>query len=93
MSQPLLPHDLVDRAPETDEEVAAIRIATRIQLGELGVALKLPLTCACGQQTILALACRCSWCGLFFCRSCADRHFGRAPAEAAKWVGEEVPHA
>lgn len=29
----------------------------------------------CGRSEMLILACRCHFCGLFFCRACAERHF------------------
>lgn len=36
------------------------------------------VTCECGHHIKhLAYAYRCRWCGLFFCRQCAGKHFGK----------------
>lgn len=69
----------MDRFPETEEERAAILGVFLDQLRQLGEAAEFRVTCPCGRETTLSLAARCHWCGIWFCRRCADRHFGSPP--------------
>ena len=34
------------------------------------------VTCVCGNKIYLRVAYKCLYCGIWFCRSCAKRHFG-----------------
>ena len=41
------------------------------------------VTCGCGQARALTMAFRCLYCGEWFCRNCAEIHFGQTVQE---WI-------
>jgi hypothetical protein len=73
-----------DREPATDEERECKYQAIGDQTDELGDALNVRITCPCGFAAPLYVSCRCFFCGIYFCRRCAARHFavphGQVPA-------------
>ena len=37
------------------------------------------VTCGCGRSIPVRFAYRCFFCGIWFCRTCAEAHFGERP--------------
>lgn len=66
---------LWDREPQNDEEKYQKMIFIWNQLKQIGSAWSVKITCPCGQDETIVLACRCFYCGIMFCRQCAKRHF------------------
>lgn len=67
--------DFWDREPENELEKERKMLFILQQARQLGPNLSLKITCPCGQDETIALACRCFYCGVMFCRQCAKRHF------------------
>lgn len=65
-----------DKAPESEEERLELMSAILAQLRELGAARDVEVTCPCGHPAPMIFAYHCYFCGLWFCRRCAARHFG-----------------
>ena len=70
------PAEFWDREPVSDAERAAKLARYEAQIRQLGEVLDAEVTCPCGRTVSLALAYNCLWCGIYFCRRCASRHFG-----------------
>ncbi len=64
----------VDKKPETQAEINAIRRLLFGQQFEVNPC-ETMVTCPCGFKTPMRQAFRCFYCGLYFCRKCAERHF------------------
>lgn len=77
----LLPPEIVDAVPATDEERARLMIALVHQARETSHLLNANsnlVTCPCGAKVCIILAFHCYHCGLWLCRACSERHFGPA---------------
>ncbi len=76
-----------EASPEVRE---AQRMLLREQLQHLVTApreAQIWITCACSRRAVAWQMYRCLYCGVFFCKACAERHFGfRVPK-----LSEEVP--
>ena len=46
------------------------------------------VTCECGRIVRLTMAYKCFYCGLWFCHTCARKHF----AVPEEWQGWSLPH-
>lgn len=42
---------------------------------------KTEIECRCGQRVRLWMAFRCLYCGEYFCKGCAEEHYGKSRAE------------
>lgn len=74
----------IDKSPATEEEQFELLEIISAQVGELIAVHEVRVTCPCGASEIVLLACRCHFCGVFFCRSCAARHFAGSEAKAQR---------
>ena len=67
----------VDKTPATNEEKNQLLEIVSVQSKELvPVMLGIKVTCFCGKRiNVYYHAYRCYFCGIYFCRECASRHF------------------
>lgn len=79
---------ILHRHPQDNDDVAAKRVAIATQSKDLNQQPQVWITCPCGTRLLLRYSYKCWECGIFFCRSCAEKHFGPKPATAC--VGEEL---
>jgi hypothetical protein len=71
-----IPAEVIDREPANEGELWDRREFLNSQVRQLGGAvLKTPVTCPCGTTVALHSALQCFYCGIYFCRTCAGRHF------------------
>jgi hypothetical protein len=64
----------IDKTPETQAEIDQVREILWAQAWEV-MSCKTRVTCPCGFKTTMNYAYRCFYCGVYFCRKCAERHF------------------
>jgi hypothetical protein len=64
----------IDKKPETQAEINHIRAILWSQAWEV-MSCETKVTCPCGFKTTMNYAYRCFYCGVYFCRKCAERHF------------------
>jgi hypothetical protein len=62
--------------PKTKHDQARIRGAIFKQQKELVDQRRVWVTCPCGTRLVVHHACKCWFCGLFFCDKCCEIHFG-----------------
>lgn len=74
----MIPAEILDRPPQTEAEALALLQVSVDQLRGVGTC-EHELACPCGNQVRLLDAFRCFHCGVFYCKTCALRHFGPAP--------------
>lgn len=61
----------------TEEEKLEARAWMRKQLQPIVTApLQYKMTCGCGKRVVFWMMYRCLYCGVFFCKACAEEHFG-----------------
>ena len=61
----------------TEEEKLKSRAWMRKQLQPIVTApLQYMMTCFCGKRVVFWMTYRCLYCGVFFCKACAEEHFG-----------------
>ena len=65
-----------DREPTTEEEKEEVRQVIIKQQRDL----PLTTTCPCGSLVSPTSGYRCFFCGIYFCRKCAERHFKKGNA-------------
>jgi len=73
----------IHRAPRNDEELVEKRVIVRKQYTEIfdqgGLDAHERLvwvTCPCSRRLAVSQAYKCLYCGVFFCKACAEIHFG-----------------
>lgn len=71
--------EILDRDPESEQERADKALLILDQCSELLKQGEITVTCPCGFTVSILLACRCYFCGIFFCRTCSGRHFSGGP--------------
>jgi len=71
--------DEVHKAPTCEASRRRKRALLVDQMQEITARGTITVTCPCGQRVPVIMAERCYDCGLWFCRRCARRHFGREP--------------
>ena len=82
----LVPAELVDRPARTDDEYRLKRVLTRRQIESVRLGEYVP--CPCGRKIDLSAAYKCLFCGVWFCRTCAERHFGPQRGRDLPWDKE-----
>ncbi len=75
-----MPFD-IDVEPVTLEDKGKLLIIVASQSEEVIKAWDIKVTCPCGKKVGIILAYRCLYCGVYFCTSCAVRHFGKKDNE------------
>jgi hypothetical protein len=65
----------IDEKPKTDEDVSVLFKLVLLQQTQLISIRGIIVTCYCGRTINVNYAFRCFYCGLYFCRICAARHF------------------
>jgi hypothetical protein len=68
--------EVIDREPLCEAEIDAKRLLLLDQAREMGRVHGEKVTCPCGFAAPVVFAFQCFECGIWFCRSCAGRHFG-----------------
>ncbi len=72
------------RSNSSDEDKRKLREIMMEQIKHIAVARpeqQIKLTCICGKRVVVWMMYRCLFCGIFFCKECAEVHFGqRRPA-------------
>lgn len=72
----------IDKVPENDEERIQLLQIVKNQSKELAVLTGMKVTCYCGKRiNVYHHAYRCYFCGIYFCRKCAARHFNKVIEE------------
>ena len=65
----------VDKTPETQEDKNTLLSLIYLQQEQIISIHGTIVTCFCGKRISVYYAYRCFFCGLYFCRECASRHF------------------
>lgn len=60
-------------------DIEAKRTLYKAQFKELMCQGHAMVTCGCGRTVPVRFAYRCFFCGIWFCRPCAEAHFGERP--------------
>lgn len=89
--------ELVHREPRTRDEIGEKRAVVRRQRKEIidqgGLTDRCVwVTCPCDRRLSITQACRCFYCGLYFCGECGEIHFGKKPPMAVLPSATTTPH-
>lgn len=81
----MIPSEQLDRPPANLADAEALRVLYKRQYQQLlaAGAMDVRVTCPCGVTIAVAYAYKCLYCGLWFCRACAARHFSHSGASGA----------
>lgn len=67
----------IDKTPVNSEQVNELLEIVAAQAKEVVLMVRVKVTCPCGRRvSVYYHTYRCFYCGVYFCKKCAKRHFG-----------------